>query len=45
MTVIDGYREVKPSETLLIDMIGHGRLMPAVLQLLEVFCKHHKKEY
>lgn len=33
MTVRGGYREVKPSETLLVDMIGHGLLMPAVLQL------------
>lgn len=46
MTVRGGYREVKPSETLLVDMIGHGLLMPAVLQLSEVFCKHYnKKEY
>lgn len=46
MMVAGGYREVKPSEALLIDMVGHGLLMPAVLQLLDVFCKcHNKKEY
>lgn len=46
MTVRGGYREVKPSETLLVDMSGHGLLMPAALQLLEFFCKHYnKKEY
>lgn len=43
--VTSGCREVKPSETLLSDMVGHGLLMPAVLQLLDSFCKCHKKEY
>lgn len=46
MMVTGGYREVKPSEAILINMVGHGLLMPAVLQLLDIFCKHHdKKEY
>lgn len=41
MTATGGYREVKPSETLLIYMVGHGLLMPAAIQLLEVFRKGH----
>lgn len=44
MTVTGRYREVKPSETLLVDVVGHGLLMPAVLQLLDVFCKRHNKK-
>lgn len=46
MTVTGEYRGVKRSEMLLVDTIGHGLLMPAAAQFLEVFCKDHdKREY
>jgi len=44
MMVTGRYREVKPSEALLNDTVGHGLLMPAVLQLLDIFCNCHDKK-